>query len=105
MSALTVPLQFDLEILRTVRLASEGLSVVLGLAISYIALRGYLRNQSRPMLFVAAGFLLVVGLPTLLAVVLLGLFTVPTPVVNSLIQASEVAGLAAILYGLWTPGD
>jgi hypothetical protein len=57
------------------------------------------------MLFVAAGFLLVVGLPTLLAVVLLGLFTVPTPVVNSLIQASEVAGLAAILYGLWTPGD
>jgi hypothetical protein len=95
---------FDLETLRLVRQASESLSLLLGLAISYIAYRGYRRNQSRPMLFVAVGFVLIVGVPALVFVVLsLGL-GVPTPVVNSLSQASELAGLGAILYGLWMPG-
>jgi hypothetical protein len=94
---------FDLETLSTVRLASEGLTALLGLAISYIALRGYLRNRSRPMLFVAAGFLLIVGVPTVAVVVLLVLLDVPSAVVNSVAQASELVGMAAILYGLWSP--
>lgn len=95
--------QSALETLRAVRLASEGLTLLLGLAISYIALRGYLRNRSRPMLFVAIGFFLVVGVPTVVVAVLWGLFDVPTAVVNSIAQASELVGMAAILYGLWTP--
>ena len=94
---------FDLETLRLVRQASESLSVLLGLAISYIAYRGYRRNQSRPMLFVAAGFVLIVGLPAVLTVVLYFALGLPIPVVNSLVQASELAGLSSVLYGLWMP--
>jgi hypothetical protein len=92
-----------LDTLRLVRQASEAVTVLLGLAISYIAFRGYRRNRSRAMLFVAAGFVLVVGVPALVTVALYLLLDVPLPVVNSIGQASELLGLGAILYGLWTP--
>lgn len=96
----TLPLTADATT-RLVLLASDYVSVVLGLAISYIALRGYLDHGSRPMLFVSAGFALVLGVPALLSVVyfltpLLGEVTV-----GLLSQASEIAGMATILYGLW----
>jgi zinc transporter ZupT len=98
------PLQsFDLETLSLARQLSESLTVLLGLAISYIAYRGYRRNQSRPMLFVAAGFALVVGVPAAAGVVLYVVFDAPIPVINSVGQVSELAGMAAILYGLWMP--
>lgn len=96
-------LSFDLETLHLARQLSELLTVALGLAISYIAYRGYRRNRSRPMLFVAAGFVLVVGVPFLVTVVLYFLLGVPIEIVNSVGQVSELAGMAAILYGLWTP--
>jgi hypothetical protein len=92
-----------LDTLSLVRQASEAVTVLLGLAISYIAFRGYRRNRSRAMLFVAAGFVLVVGVPALVTVALYLLLDVPLPVVNSIGQASELLGLGAILYGLWTP--
>ena len=76
---------FDLETLSLVRQASESLSVLLGLAISYIAYRGYRRNRSRPMLFVAAGFALIVGLPAVLTAVLYFGLGLALPVVNSLV--------------------
>lgn len=101
---LETPLQsIDLETLRLVRQASEVVTVLLGLAISYVAYRGYRRNRSRPMLFVAAGFVLVVGIPAVVTLVLFVLLDVPIPVVNTVVQASELLGLGAILYGLWTP--
>jgi hypothetical protein len=100
-----LPLQsFDLETLALARQASEALSVLLGLAIAYIAYRGYRRNGSRPMLFVAVGFALVLGVPALLTVALYLLLSVPLPIVNALAQGCELLGLGAILYGLWTPG-
>jgi hypothetical protein len=92
-----------LETLQTVRLASEAVTLALGLAISYVAYRGYRRNQSRPMLFVAAGFALIVLVPALVVGVLFVGADVPLPVVNSIAQASELLGMGSILYGLWTP--
>lgn len=89
-----------LETLRTVRQASEVVMVLLGLAISYVAYTTYRRNQSRPMLFIAAGFVLTLFVPGALAVVLYVLLDVPAPVVVSLNQFSEVAGPGLILYGL-----
>lgn len=101
---LDVPLQSTLDTLSLVRQASEAITVLLGLAISYIAYRGYRRNRSRPMLFVAGGFVLIVAVPAVVTLVLYLLLDVPLPVVNSLAQASELLGMGAILYGLWTPG-
>jgi uncharacterized membrane protein len=93
----------DLETLRTVRQASEAIITLFGLAISYIAYRAYRQNQSRPMLFIAVGFVLVLFVPGVAAVVLFLLLDVPSPIVNSINQFFELAGLGLILYGLWTP--
>jgi hypothetical protein len=93
----------DLETLRLVRQASEAIVVLLGLAISYLAYAAYRRNRSRPMLFIAIGFMLVLFVPGVLAVVLFVVLNVPAPIVNSVGQVSEVVGLGAILYGLWRP--
>jgi heme A synthase len=96
-------LQTDLETLRTVRQASEVIPVVLGLAISYLAYTAYRQNRSRPMLYVAAGFMLVLFVQAPLALALTYLLELPTPVLNSIIQIPEFVGLWLILYGLWMP--
>ncbi|WP_246989000.1 DUF7521 family protein [Halorientalis marina] len=93
----------DLETLRTVRQASEAIIILFGLAISYIAYTAYRQNQSRPMLFIAVGFVLVLFVPGVAAVVLFLLLDVPSPIVNSINQFFELAGLGLILYGLWMP--
>jgi hypothetical protein len=96
-------LQMDLDTLRTVRQASEVVPVILGLAISYLAYTAYRQNRSRPMLYIAAGFVLVLTVQAPLALVLIYLVELPTPVLNSILQLPEFAGLALILYGLWVP--
>ena len=55
------------------------------------------------MLCIALGFALILGVAGA-ALVLLGFsLNVPIPIVNSIGQVSELAGLVAILYGLWMP--
>jgi hypothetical protein len=93
----------NLDTLSRIRTYSELLSVALGLTISYLAYLGYRRNQSRPMLFIALGFVLILGIPGASLVILRFGFGVPIPIVNSVAQVSELAGLVAILYGLWMP--
>jgi hypothetical protein len=101
---LDTPLQLiDLETLRTVRQVSELIPMVLGLAISYLAYTAYRQNQSRPMLYIAAGFVLVAFIQVPLALGLVYLSDFPTPVLNSIIQVPELVGLGLILYGLWVP--
>jgi hypothetical protein len=81
--------------------AYDLVGAVLGVFIAYLAYRGYRRNDSRPMLFVAVGFVLVLGLPLVVTVLYLALplpgWRVPLQVV---IQTSEIAGLLCIIHGL-----
>ena len=101
---LDTPLQLvDLETLRTIRQVSEVIPMILGLAISYIAYTAYRQNQSRPMIYIAAGFILVLFVQAPLGLVLIYLLELPTPVLNSIIQIPEFIGLGLILYGLWVP--
>jgi heme A synthase len=100
---LDISLQIDLETLRTVRQVSEVIPMILGLAISYLAYTAYRQNQSRPMLYIAIGFILVLFVQAPLALVLIYLLGLPTPVLNSIIQIPEFIGLGLILYGLWMP--
>lgn len=84
-----------------------------GLAIGYFAYLGYRRNESVPMLFVAAGFLLAFGAPALLYggyVAVDALVAVAPELDGRLATAVSLAsetvrliGLLCILYGLWTP--
>ena len=96
-------LQIDLETLRTVRQVSEVVPMIFGLAISYLAYTAYRQNQSRPMLYIAIGFILVLFVQAPLALLFIHVSELPTPVLNSLLQLPEFAGLGLILYGLWTP--
>lgn len=99
--AAVVPLQLEgLGTADLVLLASDFLTVVLGLVIAYFAYLGYRRNDSRAMLFVAIGFVLVFGGPGLLALVYLFTPIANGYLVSGLTQASELAGMLAILYGI-----
>lgn len=80
-------------------LASELLSVLLGLAIAYVAYRGYQRNNARPMLFLSVGFLLAFGLPSIAAFAW-GVFGLSEAQAAAITQTGEVVGFASVLYGL-----
>lgn len=83
--------------------ATQILSVIIGVFIAYQAYRGYLRNESRPMLFLALGFILVLAVPFGIFV-LYGLFpAIPVTAVIIASQVCQVSGLLAILYALWMP--
>lgn len=79
---------------------------IVGIAIAYIAYRGYRRNESRPMCYIALGFALVLGVPFVLyigGVALVALVAVPTwaqAAVIGVAELSQLAGLVAILYAL-----
>lgn len=77
-------------------------STVLGFAVGYLALKGYFQSGKRPMLFIAAGFVLVFWTPVLL---LVGPLVAPAWefTFGMLGELSQVLGLASILYGLWMP--
>lgn len=85
------------------QVSTEVLSAIIGLFIAYQAYRGYRRNESRPMLFVSVGFVLVLAIPYL-TFLLFGMFPmIPATVVIVVTQTSQVTGLLAILYALWMP--
>ena len=82
-------------------------TLLLGLAIAYVAFRGYRRNESRPMLFIAIGFVLAVAIPgtlSYLVYVLTMVFRVSLGIdyiyLAAVLQVSEIVGMACILYAL-----
>lgn len=93
----------DYLILLTITLAA----LVLGLFIAFQAFRGYRRNQSRRMLFLALGLVLLTVVPFVLslAVTFLGqqlglgqrVYTYWLPIAIRLV---EIGGLSCILYSL-----
>lgn len=96
------------EIPSWARLISQGISVItalVGLAIAYQAYRGYRRNDSRPMLFLAIGFILSVGLPFVMLIPLLLFSHIPeaTAVMAILSNLFTLVGLSCILYALRMP--
>jgi hypothetical protein len=94
-------------------IALSVLAGVLGLAVGSLAYLAYRRNESLPMLFVAAGFLLAFWTPVFLTGLLKAArFGVEvTPEMNAALgsavsnagRVSEVVGLLLILYGLAMP--
>lgn len=95
------PDRFELAIL-----AMQLVKAVIGISIAYIAYRGYRSNESRPMLFLAIGFILVLGVPFVLylgAVPLVGLFEISQAtqaIIIGLAEVSQVLGLVSIFHAL-----
>lgn len=92
------------EWLATYTQATDLLLAVFGLFIAYHAYRGYRTNESRPMLYISLGFVLVLALPFVLLVASQLLPFLPAAVVAFVIQTMQVLGVAAILYGFRLPG-
>ncbi|OYR55458.1 DUF7521 family protein [Halorubrum halodurans] len=82
--------------------AYEMIGAALGLFIASLAYRGYRRNDSRPMLYFAAGFGVVLDLP-IPVVALVFLFpAIPAPPTRAVIQTLEIGRLSCIVYALRT---
>ena len=100
-----IPLQLSFpEIPQWVRLLTQVgqiITAVIGLLIAYTAYKGYRRNDSRPMFFIALGFALAIGLPfALIVVVLVVDSSAVATAVALLSEVSTLAGLGCILYAL-----
>lgn len=108
-----ISLQLGGPVSSTIAFVLNLLTTMLGLLVAYIAFRGYRRNQSRPMLFVAIGFVLAFWTPVLLLVSFLVLPEIAriAPDLLSLVEfvfgisgsISQIIGLLCILYGLRMP--
>lgn len=88
------------ETLRPFLQAYELVGAALGLFIAYLAYRGYRRNDSRPMLYLAIGFGIILGLPLPVVAVSLLFPSLSGPVVQTVIQTLEIGGLLCIIYAL-----
>jgi len=106
-------LQFSVRNTETISIALTLTASVLGLVVGYIAFRGYWRNRSLPMLFVATGFFFTFWTPVLLLAgfVIAGEVSqfVPGIRVTASVafgiagKVSKIIGLLLILYGLRMP--
>lgn len=102
MTELVTPIEEILgEPLLAALFVAELLSVALGIAIAIVAYRGYRRNQSKPMLFIAAGFILVFAVPFSLFLVIQALPGMSEILMAFLTAISQLVGLSLVLYALW----
>lgn len=73
---------------------------VAGVFVAYQAYRGYQRNQSQPMLYLALGIVLLTAVPASLNLGLSRLTTATEAGILLAITAAHLGGVAAILYAL-----
>lgn len=85
-----------------VLLLSDYAVIAVSLVIAYIAYQGYSRNDSRPMLYIAVGFVLTFGGPGSIFIASL-LVPVPSLVTAGLTQVIELVGMLVMLYGFLLP--
>ena len=88
------PLQFSLALTT----ATALLTAVVGGFVAYQAYRGYRRNDSRAMLFLAVGILLLTTVPFVLKQPLVLLSLMTTAEAELTAQTCRVGGLVAVLY-------
>lgn len=77
-----------------------AVTALTGLFVAALAYRGYQRNASRPMFFLAIGILLLTTIPVAVDYTLQGMTTVTEAEILLAITISHLAGVVAILYAL-----
>lgn len=96
-------LQITQELIVPWRIANYVLILILSLIIIYQAYRGYRRNGSRPLLFLALGVVLLTIAPTVVTIVSSAFVSPATfgSVVSPLTGSIRVAGLISIIYSIY----
>lgn len=82
-------------------LATFLLSALLGLIIARKAYQGYRRNASPPMLYLAAGIVLLTAVPAVLSLFLSTFTGLPSYLVVVVTNGTELLGLVSIAYSLY----
>lgn len=77
-----------------------GVVGVVGLFVAYQAYRGFRRNASRPMIYLAIGIILLTAAPAALSIGLSAGTTIPDAMTLLLVTISHLTGVGAILYAL-----
>ena len=73
---------------------------VAGVFVAYQAYRGYQRNESRPMLYLALGIVFLTAVPASINLGLSSLTTATAAEILLAITVAHLTGVAAILYAL-----
>lgn len=76
-------------------------SATLGILIAIKAFRGYQRNDSMPMMYLAFGVILLTAIPALLSLVLTNVTGLPDHIIVLGTKSSEMLGLLSIFYSLY----
>lgn len=77
-----------------------AVTAIVGAFVAFLAYRGYQRNESHPMLYLALGIILLTTVPVGLNYGLLAVTAATDAKILLVITASHLAGVAAILYAL-----
>lgn len=80
--------------------ALAAMTAIAGLFVAYQAYRGYRRNGSRPMLFLAVGVLLLTTVPVVLNYLLSAVIGSTDAEALLAITGAHLAGVVSILYAL-----
>ena len=94
--------------LAEITLFTSGIVTIgIGIAIAYVAYRGFRRNASRAMLVIAIGFVLAIAIPGILnygLYTLVMFFGFQLPIgelyLAGIMQTSEIIGMLCIFYAL-----
>lgn len=78
-------------------------TAITGLFVASLAYRGYQRNASRPMRYLAFGILLLTTVPVFVDYALRGVTTATEAEILFVITVSHLTGVLAILYALTRP--
>lgn len=76
-----------------------GLMLIAGAAVIWLAFQGYRRNDSKPMLFMAIGFTLLI-VPDVVILLVSFLAAPPEFAITTTHQVTDLAGIVAILYAI-----
>ncbi|MFC6963334.1 DUF7521 family protein [Halocatena marina] len=80
--------------------AVAAITAAAGLFVAYQAVRGYQRNESQPMLYLAVGIVLLTAVPFIAQHALAILTAATDAEILLVVTAAHLGGVAAILYAL-----
>ena len=88
------------SLLSALSIVSQVATIVVGTYVAYQSYRGFRRNNSRPMLTLAIGLVLMIPVASGLEMVLLDLSLLSTIQSELIVQTISISGLIVIFYGL-----
>ncbi|WP_428222024.1 DUF7521 family protein [Halorientalis brevis] len=88
------------SLITSLSIISHLATIVVGTYVAYQSYRGYRRNDSRPMLTLALGLVLMIPIASIIDLVLLDLRILTALQSELVIQTVSISGLIVIFYGL-----